>query len=141
LRTRWPGERVLPGARHIWRVTRLDQIADTLWAGTNARADLLGPARARVRGSGDSAAIAVVLISNGTSGGSETQLNPRAGASSVGSPKTSMRPAKLQAKGLDEAMVPESGPGTYQAAKQAIHPTTLHGTLIRYDARVEDGLS
>jgi hypothetical protein len=141
LRTRWPGERVLPGARHIWRVTRLDQIADTLWAGTNARADLLGPARARVRGSGDSAAIAVVLISNGTSGGSETQLNPRAGASSVGSPKTSMRPAKLQAKGLDEAMVPESGPGTYQAAKQAIHPTTLHGTLIRYDVRVEEGLS
>jgi hypothetical protein len=86
-------------------------------------------------------AIAVVLISNGTSGGSGGQLNPRAGASSVGSPTTSMRPAKLPAKGLDEAMVPESGPGTYQAAQQAIHPTTSYGTLIRYDVRVEDGLA
>ena len=38
-------------------------------------------------------------------------------------------------------MVPESGPGTYQAAKQAIQPTTSYGTLIRYDVRVEDGLS
>jgi hypothetical protein len=85
-------------------------------------------------------AIAVVLISNGTSSGSATQLNPPAGGSSVGSPTTSMKPAKLQAKGLDEAMVPESGPGTYQTAKQAIQPTTSHGTRIRYDVRVEDGL-
>ena len=36
-----------------------------------------------------------------------------------------MKPAKLQAKGLDKAMVPESGPGTYQAAKQAIQPSHL----------------
>ena len=85
-------------------------------------------------------AIAVVLISNGTSSGSAAQLNPPAGGSSVGSPTTSMKPAKLQAKGLDEAMVPESGPGTYQTAKQAIQPTTSHGTRIRYDVRVEDGL-
>ena len=84
-------------------------------------------------------AIAVVLISHGTSSGSAQPI-PRADASSAGSATTSMKPAKLQAKGLDEAMVPESGPGTYQAAKQAIQPTTSYGTRIRYDVRVEDGL-
>ena len=104
--------------------------AQTYWA---RRALVFGPAASVL-------AIAVVLISNGTSSGSAAQPNPLAGGASVGSPTTSMKPAKLQAKGLDEAMVPESGPGTYQTAKQAIQPTTSHGTRIRYDVRVEDGL-
>src|SRR6188472_1434607 len=104
--------------------------AQTYWA---RRALVFGPVASVL-------AIAVVLISNGTSSGSAAQPNPPAGASLVGSPTTSMKPAKLQAKGLDEAMVPESGPGTYQTAKQAIQPTTSHGTRIRYDVRVEDGL-
>jgi hypothetical protein len=102
----------------------------TYWA---RRALVFGPAASVL-------AIAVVLISNGTSNGSAAQPIPRADASSAGSPTTSMKPAKLHAKGLDEAMVPESGPGTYQTAKQAIQPTTSYGTRIRYDVRVEDGL-
>jgi Protein of unknown function (DUF3152) len=57
----------------------------------------------------------------------------------------STRPAKLQAKrrskGIGEVRVPETGPGTYQAARKAIRPTTSLGALIRYDIRVEDNLS
>jgi hypothetical protein len=59
--------------------------------------------------------------------------------------KPSLRPAKLQAKrrpkGIGEVMVPESGPGTYQGAATAMRSRSSSGALIRYDVRVEDGLS
>jgi Protein of unknown function (DUF3152) len=59
--------------------------------------------------------------------------------------KPSVRPAKLQAKrrpkGIGEVMVPESGPGTYQGAHKALRSKSSSGALIRYDVRVEDGLS
>jgi hypothetical protein len=58
--------------------------------------------------------------------------------------KPSMRPAKLQAKRRPkggEVMVPESGPGTYQGADKAMRSRSSSGELIRYDVRVEDGLS
>jgi Protein of unknown function (DUF3152) len=86
-------------------------------------------------------AIAVVLIISGTSSRPAVQPNPPAGAYSVGSPTTSIRPAKLHAKSLDEATVPESGPGTYRAAEKTVTSKSSHGALIRYDVRVEDGLS
>jgi len=57
----------------------------------------------------------------------------------------SVRPAKLQAKrklkSQDRVRVPENGPGTYQGAKTSIKSRASSGTLIRYDVRVEDGLS
>jgi hypothetical protein len=57
----------------------------------------------------------------------------------------SVRPAKLQAKrklkSQDKVRVPENGPGTYQGAKTSIRSHASAGTLIRYDVRVEDGLS
>jgi hypothetical protein len=49
--------------------------------------------------------------------------------------------AKRKAKSNRQVEVPESGPGTYQAAKKAMRPTSSSGTLIRYDVRIEDGLS
>src|SRR6187200_3189297 len=57
----------------------------------------------------------------------------------------SAKPAKLQAKrkakSLQKVEVPASGPGTYQAADKSVRPTTAAGSLIRYDVRVEKGLS
>jgi hypothetical protein len=57
----------------------------------------------------------------------------------------SAKPAKLQAKrkakSLQKVEVPASGPGTYQTAGESVRPTTSAGALIRYDVRVEDGLS
>ena len=68
--------------------------------------------------------IALGLIISDTSSGSAAQPNPPTAAYSVGSPTTSMSPAELQAKrkakSLDEVMAPESGPGTYQAAKKSV---------------------
>ena len=56
-----------------------------------------------------------------------------------------MTPVKLQAKrkpkSLRQVEVPGSGPGTYQSARKSVRPTTSSGSLIRYDVRVEDGLS
>jgi hypothetical protein len=56
-----------------------------------------------------------------------------------------MRPAKMQAKrrskGISRVKVPESGPGTYQAAEKSIRSRSSYGALIRYDVRVEDGLA
>jgi Protein of unknown function (DUF3152) len=49
--------------------------------------------------------------------------------------------AKRKAKSLRQIEVPGSGPGTYQAARKGMRPTTSSGDLIRYDVRVEDGLS
>jgi hypothetical protein len=49
--------------------------------------------------------------------------------------------AKRKAKSLDELMAPESGPGTLEAAKRTVRSRSSHGALIRYDIRVEDGLS
>jgi len=49
--------------------------------------------------------------------------------------------AKRKAKSNHQVEVPESGSGTYRAAKKAIRPTSSSGTLIRYDVRIEDGLS
>ena len=49
--------------------------------------------------------------------------------------------AKPKSKGVRQVEVPGSGPGTYQAARKSIRPTTSSGSLIRYDVRVEDGLS
>ena len=45
-----------------------------------------------------------------------------------------------KAKSLDAVMVPESGPGTYQAAKKSVRSKSSYGALMRYDVRVEDGL-
>ena len=57
----------------------------------------------------------------------------------------SAKPAKLQAKrkakSLQKVEVPASGPGTYHAADKSVRPTTAAGSLIRYDVRVEKGLS
>jgi hypothetical protein len=49
--------------------------------------------------------------------------------------------AKRKAKSLRQVEVPGSGPGTYQAARKSVRPTSSSGSLIRYDVRVEDGLS
>ena len=49
--------------------------------------------------------------------------------------------AKPKSKGVRQVEVPGSGPGTYQAARKSVRPTTSSGSLIRYDVRVEDGLS
>jgi hypothetical protein len=58
--------------------------------------------------------------------------------------RTSLAPVKLQAKRKAKTNrhveVPESGPGTYQAAKKTVKSTSSYGTLIRYDVRVEDDL-
>ena len=61
-------------------------------------------------------------------------------------PSPSVTPVKLQAKRKaksthQQVEVPASGPGTYRGAKKKVRPTTSSGTLIRYDVRVEDGLS
>jgi Protein of unknown function (DUF3152) len=89
--------------------------------------------------------IAVAFRVSDTSSGSAAQPNPSASAYSVSSPTTSMSPAKLAAKrkgkNLDEVMVPESGPQTYQAAKISVRSRSSYGALIRYDVRIEDGLS
>jgi Protein of unknown function (DUF3152) len=59
--------------------------------------------------------------------------------------RPSVKPAKLQAKrkakSLQKVEVPGSGPGTYRAADKSLRPTTSAGALIRYDVRVEKGLS
>jgi hypothetical protein len=59
--------------------------------------------------------------------------------------RTSLTSVKLQAKrkakGNQQIEVPGSGPGTYQAAETAARSTSSYGKLIRYDVRVEDGLS
>jgi hypothetical protein len=77
--------------------------------------------RALVVGAAIVLAIAGALIIHGTSRGSAAQPNPPP-VYPVRSPTTSMAPAKLQskpkAKSLDELYVPESGSGTYQAAKK-----------------------
>jgi hypothetical protein len=49
--------------------------------------------------------------------------------------------AKRKAKSLQKVEVPASGPGTYHAANKSSRPTTSAGSLIRYDVRVEKGLS
>ncbi|HET9560967.1 MAG TPA: hypothetical protein VFP01_02580, partial [Propionibacteriaceae bacterium] len=49
--------------------------------------------------------------------------------------------AKRKAKSLRQVEVPGSGPGTYQSARKGVMPTSSSGSLIRYDVRVEDGLS
>jgi Protein of unknown function (DUF3152) len=58
---------------------------------------------------------------------------------------TTLTPVKLQAKrkakSHRQVEVPENGPGTYQAAKKAVKSTSSSGIVIRYDVRVEDGLS
>jgi hypothetical protein len=59
--------------------------------------------------------------------------------------RPSMKPAKLQAKrkakSLQKIEVPGSGPGTFRGAEKSLRPTTSAGALIRYDVRVEKGLS
>ena len=90
-------------------------------------------------------AVAVALIISGTGSGSEAQPSQRAGAYSVGSPTARTGPAKLQATGtaksVDKVYLPQSGPGTYQAAEKSVRSRSSYGALIRYDVRVEEGLS
>ena len=67
-------------------------------------------------------------------------------AAAAPSAPSSVTPVKLQAKRRaksdhQQVEVPASGPGTYRGAKKRVRPTTEYGTLIRYDVRVEDGLS
>ena len=80
---------------------------------------------------------------------------PPAAAPAAPSPSMSLKPmtqsraagksaklqAKRKAKSLQKVEVPPSGPGTYRAAMQSIRPNTSAGALIRYDVRVEKGLS
>jgi hypothetical protein len=100
--------------------------------------------RALVLGSAIVPVIAGALIIGGTSSGSAAQPNPPPGAYSVGSQTASRRPvtlpAKDKAKSPDPVKVPESGPGTYQAADKTVRSMSSYGALIRYDVRVEDGL-
>jgi hypothetical protein len=81
---------------------------------------------------------------------SPTSIAPVAPAPSMSIEPTtatqpSVRPAKLQAKrrtkSVDKVKVPQSGPGTYQAARKSVRSRSSYGALIRYDVRVEDGLS
>ena len=69
-------------------------------------------------------AVAVALIISGTGSGSEAQPSQRAAAYSVGSPTARTGPAKLQATGtaksVDKVYLPQSGPGTYQAAEKSV---------------------
>jgi hypothetical protein len=107
--------------------------AQTYWA---RRALVFGAALAPV--------IAGALIITGPSSGSAAQPHPAPGASSVGSQTANKRPIKVPAKrkaSLDPVRVPDSGPGTYQAAQKAVRSTSSYGTVIRYDVRVEDGLA
>jgi hypothetical protein len=101
--------------------------------------------RALVFGAAMVLVTAGALLIHGTSRGSAAQPNPPTGTYSVGSPTTSMAPAKLQSKrkaqSLNEVYVPESGSETYQAAKKSVKSTSSAGTRRRYDVRVEDGLS
>ncbi len=49
--------------------------------------------------------------------------------------------AKRKPKNLSQVEVLGSGPGTYQAARKSMRPTSSSGSLMRYDVRIEDGLS
>jgi hypothetical protein len=49
--------------------------------------------------------------------------------------------AMRKAKKIHQVEVPGSGPGTYQPAKMTVRSRSAQGRLIRYDVRVEDGLS
>jgi hypothetical protein len=93
--------------------------------------------RALVFGAAIALVIAVPLIISGASVDSAAQPGPTVGPNSIGSPTLSMTPSTSQAK----KVVPKSGPGTYQLAKESVRSTSSHGALIRYDVRVEDGLS
>ena len=101
--------------------------------------------RALMFGAATVLAVAAALIIYGTSSGSEAPPSQQAAADSVDSPTASSGPVKLHARGeaksVDQVYVPQSGPGTYQAAKKSVHSTSSYGALIRYDVRVEDGLS
>ena len=96
--------------------------------------------RALVFGAAVAVAMPVLLIIGGMSSGSAAQPGPPAVPYSVGSPTMSMSPAESQAKS-DKVVVPRSGPGTYQAAMTSLRSKSSNGDLIRYDVRVEDGLS
>ncbi len=95
--------------------------------------------RALVFGAAVVLAIAVALIMSGASSGSAAQPGPP--PVEAPSTTTSMRPAKAPAKSLEKVVVPKSGPGTYQAAKTSVRSKSSYGAVIRYDVRVEDGLS
>ena len=101
--------------------------------------------RALVLGAAMVLAIVSVLIISGTSSGSAAQLDPPPGEDSAGAPTASTKPdkspAKRKVKSLETVTVPESGPGTYQAAEKSVRSMSSDGALIRYDVRVEDGLS
>jgi hypothetical protein len=90
-------------------------------------------------------AVGVALIINGTSSGSAAHSNPPTAAYPVDSSTTSTKPATLlterRSEGLSQMEVPGGGPGTYQAAKKSVRSKSSDGALIRYDVRIEDGLS
>ena len=90
-------------------------------------------------------AVAAALIIHGMSSSSGAPPNQQPAAYPVGSPTTSLSPTKLQAKpkakSLDKVYLPQRGPGMYQEARQSVTSRSSHGALIRYDVRVEDGLS
>jgi Protein of unknown function (DUF3152) len=104
--------------------------------------------RALVFGAAAVLAVAAGLIIHGTSSGSEpqaTQPDQQAAAYPVGSPTSSLSaaklPAKRKAKSLDKVYLPQSGSGTYRAARKSVRSRSSYGALIRYDVRIEDGLS
>ncbi|HZL75437.1 MAG TPA: hypothetical protein VFB83_08680, partial [Propionibacteriaceae bacterium] len=101
--------------------------------------------RGLVLGAAAVLAVAAAVIIHGTSSGSDAQPHQQAAAYPVGSPTSSLSPAKLpakrEAKSLDKVYLPESGSGTYQAARKSVRSRSSYGALIRYDVRVENGLS
>ena len=101
--------------------------------------------RALVLGAAMLLAIAGALIIGGASSGSAARRDPPTGDQSVGAQPADTTPvevpAKVEVKSVETVMVPESGPGTYQAAELTVRSSSSDGTVIRYDVRVEDGLS
>jgi hypothetical protein len=83
----------------------------------------------------------------GAARSSAVSVSPSATVSGVptASAGSSVAPVKLQAKrrakSVRQVEVLGSGPGTYQAAMKTIRSTSSYGAVIRYDVRVEDGLS
>ncbi len=75
--------------------------------------------------------VAIGLIMNDTTSGSAAQPSPSV--------------AKVQdtheSREISPVEVPESGPGTYRGAKKSLRSKSSDGAVIRYDVRVEDGLS
>jgi hypothetical protein len=95
---------------------------------TNLVAGITGPLPGIPAGPATTAAPAPLMSIEPT-----TEARPTVGAAKL--------QAKRKVKSLQTVEVPASGPGTYRAAGKSLRPSTSAGALIRYDVRVEKGLS